>query len=63
MVKTEIGDPPIVFGLSRGSRPKTAHLPRQLGISLAEVEGLARCHLSKEWYVEKVKRWQSLTKS
>lgn len=63
MVKTEIGDPPIVFGLSRGSSPKTGHLPKQLGIPLSDVVGLARCHRSKEWYVKEVEKWQSPTKS
>lgn len=62
-IKTEIGDPPIVFGLSRGSNPKTGHLPKQLGISHGDVLGLAQCRLSKEWYIERVKKWRSPTKS
>lgn len=63
MVKTEIGDPPIVFGLSRGSNPKTGHLPKQLRVSFNDVVGLARCHRSREWYVKEVEQWRSPTKS
>ena len=62
MVKTEIGDPPIVFGIPRGSKPKTGHLPKQLKISFNSIVGLARCQLSKEWYVKEVKKWRFPTK-
>lgn len=63
MVETDIGDPQIVFGLSRASRPKTGHLRNQLGISLRDVVRLARCELSREWYAKEVAEWQSRTKN
>ena len=36
-VQTDIGDLPIVFGLSRGPRLKTGRLPNQLRIPLRDV--------------------------